>query len=168
MYFLYTYKPTPYDQKMKSYERSSINQEVKLLREKGLTVEIVEDATLKDVFAAFSDPEAMMIVTSGHGSNDGTIQTADDKWIGPSDFKDVSSSLVQVIFENCHQGDFIDEWKSVLGENVDVVGWKSTTSKYETKRFNNSGFLDRQAKKLGDYIQSIINKFKQSSDLPQG
>ncbi len=38
--------------------------------------------------------------------------------------------------ENCHQGDIKDKWKKSFGNNVDIVGWKGTTTTYETKRFN--------------------------------
>jgi len=164
VYFLYTYTTTDKDKNMKKRERSSIDQEVALLRESGLTVRVVEEATKADIEAAFSDPEAKMIVTSGHGYDDAKIQTSDKKQFTPEDLKDVSTSLTTVIFENCYQGGYKEDWEKALGSDTDVVGWEGTTTTSETKRFNNSGFFDRQSKKLADYIKEVIDMKEESSD----
>ncbi|WP_024468186.1 hypothetical protein [Treponema pedis] len=60
---------------------------------------------------------------------------------------------------NCHQGDIKDKWKKSFGNNVEIVGWKGTTTTYETKRFNGWGFFDRQSTTLRGYLKKI-NKEK--------
>jgi hypothetical protein len=144
VYFLYGYEPK--DQHMKNDERSSINEEVALLKESGLSVKVVENATRADMIAAFADAEAMMIVTSGHGYEDiAGIVTAEGSDIRPSDVKNHGSNLRTVIFENCHQGksNFKSDWQKVLGPNVEIIGWDRATYTWESKSFNNNGIINR-------------------------
>jgi hypothetical protein len=166
VYFLYTYKNTEHDQQMKKTERNSIDEEVNELQKQGLTVKVVENASKKDIIEAFADNEAKMILTSGHGYNDAMIQTSDGKQITPNDISK-GTELQTVIFENCYQGDYIDDWKDSLGPNVEIIGWHGTTTNFETIRFNNDGVNDRQELKLGDYVSKIINKNCMTSDLPR-
>ena len=58
----------------------------------------------------------------------------------PNDIKTAAKgeNLRTVIFENCFQGDIEDKWEEAFGNNVDVVGWKGTTTT-ETKSFNGWG-----------------------------
>ncbi|MCQ2582683.1 MAG: hypothetical protein MJ160_02145 [Treponema sp.] len=50
------------------------------------------------------------------------------------------------------------KWEEAFEGKVDVVGWKWQTSKYETKKFNNSGWFDRQSNNLMDYCKGIIDE----------
>lgn len=54
--------------------------------------------------------------------------------------------------------DNADKWNDAFGNEVDIVAWQGTTSVYETKRFNGSGFFDRQENSLRDYIESIVEE----------
>jgi hypothetical protein len=157
VYFLYVYKENNIkDQRMQKYERSSIDDDIKFLQEQGLTVKVVEHASKADVKAAFADPEAMLIVTSGHGYDAAGIQTADGGSFIPSDLTDSNYNLRTVIFENCFQGEHKEEWAQALGEHTNIVGWEGTTSIFETKRFNNSGILDRQDRNLRSYLNNAV------------
>lgn len=151
---------------MKNAERKSINEEVAKLRANGLTVKIVEFATKDDIIAAFSDQEAKMIVTSGHGYDAAMIQSSDGKSVSPSDINK-GTELHTVIFENCYQGNYKDEWKEALGPNVDIVSWEGTMTTSETKRFNNSGIFDRQKLNLSNYVERTIRNTQRTSDLPR-
>ena len=166
VYFLYVYTNTPGDQKMKASERDSINEEVEKLRKIGINVNVVENATKQDVINAIADPELMMVVFSGHGSEDeARISTFDSLGIKPSDLKNVSSRLRIAIFENCYQGrpEYKKQWASALGKQVTIVGWRRVTFTWESKSFNNSGFLDFrlldclwEKYTLEDYVDKII------------
>jgi hypothetical protein len=163
VYFLYGYELK--DQNMKNDERASINEEVTLLKEAGLSVKVLENATRADMLAAFADPEAMMIVTSGHGYADiAGIVTAEGSDIRPSDVKDSTSNLRTVIFENCHQGEsnFKAAWQKALGPNVEIIGWDRSTYTWESKSFNNGGIINRLLGgphgNLESYSRSIIRQ----------
>jgi hypothetical protein len=157
VYFLYVYKETDKkDQNMQNFERSSIQDDVDYLRDMGLTVEVIEHANKADVESAFADPDAIMIVTSGHGVDAAKIQTADGKYITPQDLKEVGNKLRFVIFENCYQGDYINEWSTALGEGVEIIGWKGITTTVETKSFNDRGWFSGKMKNLRDYVEDVI------------
>jgi exopolysaccharide biosynthesis protein len=130
-----------------------------------MTVKVVESATKDDVIEAFSDPESKIIVTSGHGYDPKDaigIQTSDGKLFSPDDVKKdtLSKDLKTVIFENCYQGDNREKWAEALGDNVNIVGWTGTTTVSETKRFNGSGFFDRQKGNLKSYVKDIVGEKK--------
>lgn len=57
-----------------------------------------------------------------------------------------------VIFENCYQGDFEEQWESAFGGSIDVIGWQGTTNTYETRLFNESGNFDRHDLNLCNYL----------------
>ncbi|MBO6220162.1 MAG: hypothetical protein J6N81_11435 [Treponema sp.] len=99
-----------------------------------------------------------MIVTSGHGSDEGYICTADYSEVYPGDVQklEVGESLTTVIFENCYQGDYEKQWESAFGGTIDVVGWHDTTDTVETRFFNGSGAFDRQDLNLRDYLNSSL------------
>jgi hypothetical protein len=143
VYILYGY--TPEDKSMKQTERPTIEEEISLLKESGVTVKVIENATKADMIAAFSDPETMMIVTSGHGAkHNAWISTADGSGIESSDLKKVSSNLKTVIFENCHQGRNKQktDWQKAFGDNVEIIGWERVTFTWETKSFNSRGIIN--------------------------
>jgi hypothetical protein len=157
VYFLYVYKTADKaDQKMQNFERSSIQDDIDYLREKGLTVEVNEHATKQDVVAAFADRDAIMIVTSGHGYDAAKIQTADKKSVEPNDLKRIGNKLRIVIFENCYQGDYMKEWESAFGPGVEIEGWTGTTTTIETRSFNGKGWFDRKNKNLREYVEDVI------------
>ena len=171
VYFLYVYKSSnSKDQGMKAQERGSIDKVVQFLRDKGLTVEVNEVASKSDVSNAFADPEALMIVTSGHGFDAAAIQTADGQSFSPSDVKAVGTFLETVIFENCYQGDYKAEWEAAVGKGREVVGWNGTTTVGETKRFNKSGWFgglfDRQKNNLMDYAKKAVQSKKDIISMP--
>ena len=167
VYFIYLYKTNNTDdQKMKAYERSSINEEVGYLVQNGVSVKVIENGSYDDIKKALEDHKVKMIVTSGHGSDSGYIETADKGAFSLSHLEkiNVSETLNTVIFENCYQGgttkntnDLEIKWETAFGGAVDVVGWKGTTSIYETKGFNNLGWFDRQKYNLMDYCRSVVN-----------
>ncbi|MGN0729696.1 hypothetical protein [Treponema sp.] len=168
VYFIYVYKTnSEHDQNMKSSERNSINNEIKYLQEKGISVNVIEAGTLKDIKAALEDKEIKMLVISGHGGKTGFIETADGGTFSPADLENikVSDTLQIVIFENCYQGgsdrkknDNEKKWEEAFGCNVDVVGWKDTTTTGETKRFNGWGWFDRQSRNLKSYCKEITKE----------
>ena len=171
VYFLYVYKQyDPNDQAMKQKERSSINNEISYLLENNFSVVVNEFASLKDVKAAFEDPNAVMIVTSGHGSKDGKIGTADQSTFDKEQHltkENVSPKLKILILQNCYQGgsnwftnDNQKKWKDFLGGNVDVIGWRGKTYDVETINFNTHGFFDRQKYNLMDYCKKIAEEIK--------
>lgn len=102
-----------------------------------------------------------MIVTSGHGYDpkqvDG-IQTHDRGTLSPNDIKTAAKgeNLKTVIFENCFQGDIEDKWEEAFGNNVDVVGWKGTTTTTETKSFNGWGMWGKQIYTLRGYMRKTL------------
>ena len=160
-YFLYTYKDTEYDQKLKSYERNSINDDVQRLEGSGSTVAVSESTNKSDVISAFQDNEAELIVISGHGYDGDTgVQTSDRQAFSPKDLADVGigENLKAVIFENCHQGDIKDQWQAVLGDDVEIVAWEDTMTTGETRRFNSHGMFDRQENRLSDYVGAVIDE----------
>ena len=160
VYFIYTYKNTEYDQKkMKARERNSINDDISWLEKKGVSVKVLKSATKQDILNAISDNEARIIITSGHGyTNNGGIQTSDSDSFHPSDLagQSIGDYLNTVIFENCFQGDMEREWEKAFGNNIDVVGWKGTTTTFETISFNGIGIFDRQTSNLRDYLTNSI------------
>ena len=107
-----------------------------------------------------------MIVTSGHGYDAAMIQSSDGKSVSPSDINK-GTELHTVIFENCYQGNYKDEWKEALGPNVDIVSWEGTMTTSETKRFNKSGIFDRQKLNLSNYVERTIRNTQRTSDLPR-
>ena len=161
IYFIYTYKDTVHDQKMKQSERSSIDDDIKWATSKGYTVKVIEAGTKKDILDAIADDEAKMIVTSGHGYDpkqvDG-IQTHDRRILSPNDIKTAAKgeNLKTVIFENCFQGDIEDKWEEAFGNNVDVVGWKGPTTTTETKSFNGWGMWGKQIYTLRGYMRKTL------------
>ena len=160
-YFLYTYKDTEYDQKLKSYERNSINDDVQRLEDSGSTVAVSESTNKSDVISAFQDNEAELIVISGHGYDGDTgVQTSDRQAFSPKDLADVGigENLKAVIFENCYQGDIKDQWQAVLGDDVEIVAWEDTMTTGETRRFNSHGMFDRQENRLSDYVGAVIDE----------
>jgi RHS repeat-associated protein len=168
VYFIYTYTDSPSDQKMKKSERDSINDDVKYLEKNGLSVKVVESGTKQDIRDALYDPEAIVVVTSGHGYDPKDlvgIQTADDLPFTPSDIDTtkVSGNLQTVILENCYQGDNKNAWQTALGENTTVVGWNGTTTVSETKSFNGLGLFDRQDKNLRGYLEEAVEYKNQNS-----
>jgi hypothetical protein len=160
VYFIYTYTNSDKDQGMKQGERWTINDDIKYLKKNGISVKVLESANSQDIQNAFYDPEARMIVTSGHGYADTGkgIQTSGGTAFGPSnlDATKISSNLQTVIFENCYQGDYKKSWQSVLGNDVAIVSWKGKTTDVETKNFNTIGIFDRQDKNLRFYEQEIV------------
>ena len=168
VYFIYTYKKnTSKDQEMKAAERESINEEVQYLMDKGFSVKVIEAGTFGDIKRAFEDKDVRLIIFSGHGDKYGSIETTGGGYFSPNDLSKlkVSNSLETVIFENCYQGGsnwFTDDnkrkWENTLGKNVTVVGWRSTTSVPESKRFNDSGMFDRQKYNLMHYCQEIAGE----------
>ena len=125
VYFIYTYKDTKYDQKMKSQERNTIMDDISWLKDNGISVKVIENGTKNDILNAISDDEAQVIVTSGHGlTNNAGLQTSDRKSLKPADLKNkkIGENLNTVIFENCFQGELEDSWENSFGNNIDVVG----------------------------------------------
>jgi RHS repeat-associated protein len=159
VYFLYVYKTNVRnDQRNRRDERNSINKVVRYLKKNGLSVEIIKTASKSDVTNAFSDPEALMIVTSGHGNDKAEIETADNKTFSPADINVVGDLLQTVIFENCFQGDYTDDWEKAIGKGKEIVGWSGITTVRETKRFNRNKSDTRQEKGLMDYAKQIVEK----------
>ena len=161
--FVYTYKDSHYDQiELKSKERNSINEEVQSLEDKGIQVNVFEYSSRDDILYLLEKDTNNIIIFSGHGYPDGTIQTSDKCTISPSDVKKLApfKNLKVVIFENCHQGGKNKKnWEEAFGKDVVVIAWKGKTSAYETRRFNNSGFLDRQKNNLQYYIELALPSF---------
>ena len=157
-YFIYTYSETTKDKENKKKERDSINDDIKYLESKGVSVTVIESGTKEDILKAFSDNKAKIIVTSGHGDSEGYLLTADAKRLYPKDLKQiqVGKSLNTVILESCYQGDHEITWETAFGGNIDVVGWKGETFPEESSRFNGNGFFDRQQYNLRDYLNSSL------------
>jgi len=156
VYFIYTY--TEDDRGMKEFERSSIIDDIKHLQKNGFNVRVIENGTKEELLKAFSDDNAKMIVTSGHGSEYGYICTSDYNKLYPSDVQklEAGESLNTVVFEHCHQGNIEKQWESAFGGSIDVVGWHDTTSTLETRLFNGCGAFDRQDLNLRDYLNSSL------------
>ncbi len=165
VYFIYTFSDSTKDRWMKRFERGTINDDVKYLEEKGLTVAVIESGTKQDVINAINDPEAIVVVTSGHGDRTGIV-TADGGRFRPSDVDptQVSQNLQTVIFENCYQGDIETKWENAFGNDVDVVGWESTTNTPETRSFNGFGWFDGKDKDLRDYLNDAVD-YKNNNNL---
>ena len=167
VYFLYVYKTgVSKDQKMQKSERPSINEVVQYLKNNGLTVKVIEAASKSDIETAFTDPDALMIVTSGHGYDKPAIETADGQEFSPSDIKSKGSFLSTVIFENCYQGDYKNDWEASIGTGVNIIGWEGKTSVPETKRFNKSGLFDRQSKNLMDFAKDTVRVKRDIISMP--
>lgn len=77
--------------------------------------------------------------------------------LSPNDIKTAAKgeNLKTVIFENCFQGDIEDKWEKAFGNNVDVVGWKGTTTT-ETKSFNGWGMWGKQIYTLRGYMRKTL------------
>jgi RHS repeat-associated protein len=167
-YFIYTYTNSPKDQKMKKFERNSINDDIKYLEKNGLSVTVIESGTKQDINDALNDPESIIVVTSGHGYNPEDlvgIQTSNGGSFTPSDIDitKVSNNLQTVIFENCYQGNNKNDWETALGSNINVIGWNGITTVLETKSFNGLGLFDRQDKNLRDYLEEAVEYKNQGS-----
>ena len=115
----------------------------------------VPNGTKDSLIEAFSDPEARLIVISGHGYKEAAIATYDDKKFTPSDIDAISNNLSTVIFENCHQGDYKNDWAAKLGD-VDIVTWNGITTTSETKKFNSDGGKCRQKFNLKYYLLKVF------------
>ena len=170
VYFLYTFVSNDKkDQRLLKSEINTINEEVQALADNGFDVVVDQAATRTDLVNAFQDPDAKLIYTSGHGyaGKQTAIQTADGRGFKPNDIDSskVGKNLKTVIMANCFQGSQKNKgaWKQSLNSNTNVVGWKGTVTVGATKRFNNSGLLDKQPKTLLDYIKEIIEKTKPKS-----
>jgi hypothetical protein len=172
VYFLYNFEDKDFgDRIMRSFERSSIDDDVSRLQESGISVKIITSATKTDILTAFKDPESMLIIFSGHGYEKSVgITTADGLGFSPLDIQieDVKTgpNLRTVIFENCYQGNFINQWKEKLGENINVVGWNTSTNSIETRSFNGLGIFNRLQSTLKDYIDAVIIQKHTVLDLP--
>ena len=174
VYFLYTYNSNDSeDQQMLQDEWSSINDDIKFLRENGISVEVDLAATKKDINQAFLDPEATVIVTSGHGIKAGKIMTSDGLTFSPDDIPVInrSSKLKAVILENCYQRGknwFSNKnevkWKKKLDEDTLFIGWKGCTNIYETKNFNGHGYFDRQKLNLRQILEKVFSLNKEESE----
>ncbi len=175
VYFLYTYKKHSfYDQKMLRDEWSSIMDDVKKLRDNGISVFVNLAATKEDIINAFKDEEAILIVTSGHGYEDGSIQTTGGLHFYPHDLPaEISKNLKIVVMENCcqegskwYKNENGIKWRDKLGAKIKFIGWKGSTTKYESIRFNDSGWFDRQKQSLNQLVDEVIthtNKQKEEN-----
>jgi hypothetical protein len=162
VYFLYTYKDNLTDRISKSFERWTINNDVLYLQMNGVKTKVDESTTWQEIRDAFYDPEARMIVTSGHGfipSPGGIgIQSADKKVFSPFDLDPakVSNNLMILVLENCYQGNDIIAWQSVLGNDVKVIAWTDTTDVLETVLFNTLGTNDKQKESLNSLVKELV------------
>ncbi len=156
-HFIYHYTTTSSDKFMQWFERGSINQEYKYLIENGANVDIIEQGTARDIKKAFYDPEAQLIVLSGHGYEDGGLLSYDRRKLTPANFdkRKISKALKVLVLESCYQGEHIDEWKSILPEGTEVIGWTGTTTPIETRSYNGKGWFDRQK---GHTLQDQVEK----------
>ena len=157
VYFLYTYAEDKENEHNKKLELPTIRQEIQLLTDNGFCVQVIEQTDTTTIEKVFQAPCAQMIVVSGHGNKlSSGIISVNGGIVRPDSLKNVSPNLQTVIMENCHQGEFEPQWRSVLGESIDFVGWTGTTCVSETMRFNNSGMFDRQERNLSDYVWNVI------------
>ena len=167
--FMYTYKDTVTDQRYKNYERFSINDDIQMLEDNGISVKVFETSTKEDILNIISNDETVILITSGHGyTNNGGVQTSDKQAFTPKDLEsiEIGEKLKLVIFENCYQGDLENEWEAAFGNGIDVVGWKGETSVFETIMFNTVGIFDKQKMNLAEYLSLIFEIDAVSSAVP--
>ena len=167
--FMYTYKDTVTDQRYKNYERFSINDDIQMLEDNGISVKVFETSTKEDILNIISNDETVILITSGHGyTNNGGVQTSDKQAFTPKDLEsiEIGENLKLVIFENCYQGDLVNEWEAAFGNGIDVVGWKGETSVFETIMFNTVGIFDKQKMNLAEYLSLIFEIDAVSSAVP--
>ena len=174
VYFLYINKKDSfYDQQMLRDEWSSIMDDVKKLRANGISVVVNLAATKEDIINVFKDEESILIVTSGHGYEDGSIQTTDRLHFYPDDIPhEISENLKTVVMENCcqdgskwYKNENGIKWRDKLGSKIKFISWKGTTNKYESINFNNRGWFDRQKQALYQLVDEVIeNSNKQKEE----
>ena len=167
--FMYTYKDTVTDQRYKNYERFSIDDDIQMLEDNGISVKVFETSTKEDILNIISNDETVFLITSGHGyTNNGGVQTSDKQAFTPKDLEsiEIGEKLKLVIFENCYQGDLENEWEAAFGNGIDVVGWKGETSVFETIMFNTVGIFDKQKMNLAEYLSLIFEIDAVSSAVP--
>jgi len=70
-----------------------------------------------------ADPVA--VIWSAHGSNDGSLQTADGEPLRPSDLArvTVADTLRFALFSSCHTGVHASKWHEALDGRPTIVGW---------------------------------------------
>ena len=165
--FMYTYKDTVTDQRYKNYERFSIDDDIQMLEDNGISVKVFETSTKEDILNIISNDETVFLITSGH-TNNGGVQTSDKQAFTPNDLEsiEIGENLKLVIFENCYQGDLENEWEAAFGNGIDVVGWKGETSVFETIMFNTVGIFDKQKMNLAEYLSLIFEIDAVSSAAP--
>ena len=59
------------------------------------------------------------------------------------------------------------KWSDKLGSKIKFIGWKGTTTIYESINFNNQGWFDRQEQTLYQLVDEVIansNKQKEEND----
>nr|WP_318659552.1 hypothetical protein [uncultured Treponema sp.] len=162
VYFLYVYKSS--SQKQQSWRREeevSIQDDIKYLAKKGVHL-VPKTGTKAEILKALQDKEAVLIVFSGHGRDDGGICTADGDYLFPEEVSaiNIHKNLKYIIFENCHQGtpDIKKRWQQAFGSKVIIVGWKGETTVPETINFNSHGLFDRKWYRLRSYMRKAARK----------
>ncbi|MCR5062141.1 MAG: hypothetical protein K6A89_02555 [Treponema sp.] len=165
IYFFFTFDLSNVnEQKDRRLEEKFIRAELKRWESQGISI-IIRDGTKEEIMKAFQDEEAVLIITSGHGSPIGGIYTADGTSVTPEELSkvNISENLQTVIFENCHQGTgwVKKKWDNLFDKNVEIVVWNGKTWTHESVSFNTIGIFDRQKKRLHDYIEKAVKKIQE-------
>jgi len=101
-------------------------------------------ATLKDFNKAFTDQEALSIVTGSHGWETGGLELSDGNSFFPEDQIPLPNLQILVL-EGCYQGNTISKalWMKHLGLKEDqIIAWKSGVFAEDIVKFNKKGPKD--------------------------
>jgi hypothetical protein len=95
----------------------------------------------------------------GHGNDAASLQAYSGGNFTPADIDKtkLSKNLQTVIFEDCYQGDYLMDWKTVLG-NVNIVAWNDIVYTNQTISFNRLGWFDKQPGNLRGRLKSIVHQ----------
>ena len=137
------------------------------LKNKGYLVVYIEFATETDIIRAFEDPNAVFIFTTGHGDPPGIIRTTNREHVEPHEIQiPKGSRLMQVVLENCHISDQIDEWKKILPKNAELTAWKGKVTVKESVQFNSGGGIgDAQWGSLMTRVKSLPELKNESGEI---
>jgi hypothetical protein len=132
-FFLFGYKLyTPGDREMLAGEFEAIQDDLKVLTAAGYTVVVDRAARCEDLLGAIAGTAPGVeglapagFYWSGHGGNDGRLETCDGGTFGPEDLDPatVATGLRVAILGACYVGAHSRRWRAALGGEPLVVGW---------------------------------------------
>ena len=103
-----------------------------------------------------SEVDPVAVIWSAHGSNDGSLQTADGEPPRPTDLArvTVADTLRFALFSSCHTGVHAARWHEALDGRPTIVGWDGLAMFSDVVEFYGEG--DSQGQQLQRIFRTYL------------